>query len=359
MRVTILQPAMPSYRLDFFARLARKYGKSFSVYYSDKKMDGLTPSRTLEDWERPMGELVSVVRGLDWQPGSLSLPISKGDVLVVCGAPRNLSTLLLLMKARWLGAQTVWWGHYWSATSSRKLLGIRVRLMRLASALLFYTDREVERFKADGWRHPGPISALNNGINTDEISLLRKEYAKSERGNEFLFIGRLTQKARLSLLLQALALMQTKGVKVHIIGSGEEEDNLRALAASLGVETQLRWHGSLIDENAIARVANRCAAFVYPGQVGLSLIHAMGYGLPAIVHDQPMEHMPEIAAFRDGETGLTFKVGSEVSLARQLSRIMLDFNTRKVMASNAVATVENGFSTSRMADRFEELIDSL
>ena len=85
----------------------------------------------------------------------------------------------------------------------------------------------------------------------------------------------------------------------------------------------------------------------------------MGYGLPAIVHDQPMEHMPEIAAFRDGETGLTFKVGSEVSLARQLSRIMLDFNTRKVMASNAVATVENGFSTSRMADRFEELIDSL
>ena len=32
-----------------------------------------------------------------------------------------------------------------------------------------------------------------------------------------------------------------------------------------------------------------------PGAVGLSLIHAMAYGLPCLVHSNRLQHMPEIA----------------------------------------------------------------
>ena len=41
--------------------------------------------------------------------------------------------------------------------------------------------------------------------------------------------------------------------------------------------------------------------FVYPGEVGLSLIHAMAYGLPCLVHSDRLKHMPEISISKGNE----------------------------------------------------------
>ena len=71
----------------------------------------------------------------------------------------------------------------------------------------------------------------------------------------------------------------------------------------------------MAEEPDIAQIANRCRLFVYPGGVGLSLIHAMAYGLPSIIHDDRWRHMPEIAAFQDGRTGRTFEREDPGSLA--------------------------------------------
>ena len=70
--------------------------------------------------------------------------------------------------------------------------------------------------------------------------------------------------------------------------------------------SKINWYGKLIDEKDISNIANRCRIFVYPGAVGLSLIHAMAYGLPCLIHSDRCNHMPEIAAFSHGKTGLTF-----------------------------------------------------
>ena len=355
MKVVIVQPAIPSYRLGLFSRLADRLGPQLLVYASPGKLGVLTEHAPCA-WERTLGPIRAVLPGLEWQPGALSIPLDRGDVLVVSGAPRCLSNIALLLKARWKGARTIWWGHYWSSTSRPWRAGLRMVLMRLADAILFYTDREAEEYLATRKNNRKPVAALNNGIETGEIVTLRKPYDPVLRPRDLLFIGRLTRKAELALLLEALALPVCAGVTLDVIGEGGEEEALRRQASVLGLSGRIAWHGGTTDERQIAEIANRCKAFVYPGSVGLSLIHAFAYGLPAVVHDDRWKHMPEIAALRAGTNGLTFAEGSAASLADTIRALLGDHPALKRMSTEGIAMTDRTFNTKDMAERFYKTI---
>lgn len=357
MTIVHVQPALPSYRIDFFQRLASHYGNEMRVYYSPVDMGAITGVRERAPWEHPIGTMRRLVFGLEWQVGALNVQVQASDTLVVCGAPRNLSTLLLLLRARMIGARTIWWGQYWSAATEPHRHALRMRLARLADSLLFYTDEEVDRYHSEGWTHPGHVGALNNGTDLTAVRLLRHSYDATTRGRNLLFIGRLTEKAQLHLAIEALADPGLDMVHLHVIGDGTQAVTLRRLAADLGVGHRIIWHGGTTDEGYIAKVANRCAAFVYPGSVGLSLIHAMGYGLPCIVHDQPLRHMPEIAAFEDGLTGAAFSEGDTAALVRAVLRLLDDRTSLETMSSACLDTTAKRFNTEHMAERFIEFVD--
>lgn len=357
MRVVHIQPALPAYRFDFFRRLSERYGENFHVYYSPVDMGPLTKQRAHAAWEHPIGPMLQPMRGIEWQVGALSVPIKKGDIVVVCGAPRNLAILLLLIKARIVGARTIWWGQYWSATSIAQRHRLRMTISRLADALLFYTDAEVARFYKDGWTHRGPVAALNNGLDLTEVCKLRRPYRSDERGHNLLFIGRLTAKAELNFLIAALASANLSKVHLHVVGSGPEEKTLREQAELLDVVEQITWYGGTTDEVLIADIANRCAAFVYPGSVGLSLIHAMGYGLPSIVHNQKLCHMPEICAFEEGVTGSSFRKDDVNSLAITTSKLLDASEIRDHMSLRCRVVTEGSFTTEDMARRFIAFVD--
>lgn len=356
MNVTIIQPTVPSYRLGLFNRLSDKLGFCFAVYASQQDMGVLTERAARPSWERQLGPMRSLAPGLFWQSGALSIPIARGDVVVVSGAPRCLSNIALLLKAKWKGARTIWWGHFWSSTSRPWRAGLRTILMRLADAILFYTDREVEEYLATRRNNRKPIAALNNGIETDEIVRLRERYDPVMRPRDLLLIGRLTEKAEVGLLLEALATSACTGVTLDVVGGGEEEQSLRRRADELGLADCIEWHGGTIDESRIAGIANQCRLFVYPGSVGLSLIHAFAYGLPAIIHDGRWRQGPEIAALRAGENGVAFREGDTESLAQTIRMLLDDPPSMKRMSAEAIVLTNKTFNTKDMADRFCELI---
>jgi glycosyltransferase involved in cell wall biosynthesis len=234
-----------------------------------------------------------------------------------------------------------------------------MKLMQLCDAILFYTDLEVEEYLAIRRGKSKPVLSLNNGIETEEIVRLRKLYDPSSRPRDLLFIGRITPKAQLELLLEALALPACAGVRLDVIGGGEDEARLRERCVELGIADRVDWHGGTTDELRIAETANACKAFVYPGSVGLSLIHGFAYGLPAIVHDDRWLHMPEIAALRQGENGMTFRRGDSASLANVISATLADSNHLVGMAAAALATTSQSFNTADMAARFFAAVEKV
>lgn len=298
--------------------------------------------------------------GLDWQPGVLSTSLMHGDIVVVSGAPRNVSNMLMLAWARLKGVQTVWWGHYWSSTSRTHRFLLRLLLMKMADAVLFYTDQEVEEYRAaHGKRDRRIVTALNNGINVEPIAALREPYHADTRENAILFIGRLTEKAELPVLLKALADQRLHDVRLEVVGDGPERRALETVAKELGVDGRVVWHGGTTDEKMIAGVANRCRLFVYPGGVGLSLLHAMAYGLPAVVHDDRWNHMPEIAAFHSANSGFSFIHGDPASLANAIASALEVAATDSSWSETATRVTESQFNTGQMANRFCALIEQL
>jgi glycosyltransferase involved in cell wall biosynthesis len=358
-RVIVFQPALPKYRLDFFSRLADRLGSGFAVYFSPTDMGVLTDPSGQFRWAKRLLPIRQLFPGAEWQPGVAGFPVGKSDIVVVSGSPRNLSNMFMLAKAKLRGAKTVWWGQYWSSTSRKHTFLIRRLLMKLSDAILLYTDHEVAEYQMAHGSSRKPIVGLNNGIEIDEVARLRKPYIAKERGRRIFFVGRLTEKAELSLLLQAMAEPRLAAVRLAIVGDGPEKDQLLSLARRLRVDDRIEWHGGISDEDKIAAVANQCRLFVYPGAVGLSLLHAMAYGLPVVVHDDRWGHMPEIAAFYSARNGLEFARGDAGALASAISQAM-DATEHDASWSDAARHVaDTEFNTRVMADRFCQLVERL
>ncbi len=298
--------------------------------------------------------------GLDWQHGAMSIAPEKGDVVIVCGAPRTLSTLAIILKARMAGAKVIWWGHFWSSTTKPWRFRLRMLFLKACHGVLFYTENEVSEYRSMVSNAPKPlVSALNNGLDLKSIENSRLPYVASDRPADILFIGRLTEKARLELLLDAISKVDDREVHLHVIGAGSLEAIVKQHAQDLNLEGRVTWHGAIADEVQIGRIANRCRAFVYPGEVGLSVIHAMAYQLPAIVHDDRWRHMPEIAAFEAKSTGVTFEREDSDSLAGAINRLLCDTETLDRYSAKSRSIVENTFNTEDMADRFSSMIGAV
>lgn len=350
-RLIFVQPAIPHYRLDFYQRLAAALSAHFAVYYSPSELN-----HPFDDdppvWMHQIGPTRPISPGLWWQSGVMSIPLRRRDVLVLSGNLRWLSTLALLAKARLRGVRTIWWSHLWSATSRRLGLVLRLVLMRCAHEVLFYTDREVGEYRSMllGRLDRRAIHALSNGININPVVALRQPYRASDRKPAILFVGRLTRKADLDLLLHALRNPALAESRLEVVGDGPEASDLRKLAVRLGIANRVVWHGAITDEAKLAPIANECRLFCYPGAVGLSLVHAMAYGLPTVLHGNRWHHMPEIAAFSAGETGLSFHEGSTESLAKAIGQLINDPAALDRMSANAIATVKVAYNTASMAN---------
>lgn len=358
--IVIVQPMLPSYRIGLFNRLADRFSSEVLIYASEYDLGPLTDTTGEHFWLRPLGPFRPLFAGLVWQMGTLKIAIAPDDIVVVSGNPRNLASIAMLMKAKATGARTLWWGHYWSATSSIWRFVLRLGLMRLADGLLLYTDNEIADYLASPLsQRKKPIFALNNGIETTEITALRQRYDAETRSDRLLFIGRITQKAQLATLLFALSEPNCQRFGLDVIGSGELEMEAKRVAFELGIHDRVSWHGGTIDEQRIADIANKCKAFVYPGSVGLSLIHGLAYGLPALIHEDRWSHNPECAAMLAEVNGRTFKRGDAIDLAKTIHDLFAQPELLNQMSDNAIATIEASFNANDMAERFAFAISQM
>jgi glycosyltransferase involved in cell wall biosynthesis len=358
-RVYIVQPALPAYRFEFFSRLNQCLDNSLTVIHSENRDLRTISSRSSRfEWEHQIPAIKNVLGLFEWQPGVMNLDLGQCQCVVVSGNPRALSTIFLVLKARMKGVKTVWWGQYWSTTTNPISHISRLLISKFADELLFYTDAEISEYRSNilGKFDSRPLSALNNGLDLEKIARFRSVYKPSERTKSILFISRLTAKCQLDDLFVALSLLALDDVSIDVVGDGDEKASFQATAQALGLEFRVRWHGAITDEAEIARIANNCLLFVYPGSVGLSLIHAMSYGLPAIIHDDRWRQGPEFAAFSEGSTGLSFKMNDIDSLAAKIEALVREPRRLAEMSAESLKVVQDRFNLQGMVARMTATI---
>ena len=170
-----------------------------------------------------------------------------------------------------------------------------------------------------------------------------------------LFVGRLLPHKRVDLLLDTLKILGTS-YRLGIVGSGPEEERLKAHSIQLGVEERVRFYGTL-SEDSLFQLMSGSGVLVQPSeQEGQSIVvlEAMACGLPPIVATSP--HSGACENFEHGVHGLV--VDPTPDAFSVAIRQALGSDYRSLLSRQARASAQR-FDWAQVTSKVEEVYESV
>ncbi|MGV8852950.1 MAG: glycosyltransferase [Rhodoglobus sp.] len=161
------------------------------------------------------------------------------------------------------------------------------------------------------------VVAVSCGINADGYN----GNLEPKPENLIVFLGRLSDEKQIDKLIRALAILDPAlDAKLEIVGGGELEVKLRALAASLGLTDRVTLTG-FVEQDQLRDALQRGSVFAMPSIAELqsiSTMEAMASGLPVVAANAMA--LPHLV--HDGENGFLFEPGNVEDLAEKLTRVL-------------------------------------
>ena len=369
LRVAVVTNALPHYREDFYRLLFQCEELDLKVFCQDR-----VPGLNLELVHDRFSDHVTLVRVLalkremlGWQRLPWRRLLSSFDVLFVIGNPRILSNMALAGVARFLGRPVVIWGQAHTAGAGGVGEWLRLWWWKRFDHLFVYTDREVGWLRERGLRRQH-IVGMNNGLDQRRIDSAAAAWNaadparwRREQGIEsrtvVLSCARLEAKNRFDWWIEAMPAVVARFPDLLwcVIGDGAERERLQARARSVGVAERVRWLGVILDEAELAPWFLSSRLLIHPSGIGLTLLHAFGYGLPVITHDDEAHQMPEFAAFVPGGTGLCYRYGDTGDLAEVVARGLGDEPALGRLSEVALRIAREEYNVQVMAKRFVDM----
>jgi glycosyltransferase involved in cell wall biosynthesis len=176
-------------------------------------------------------------------------------------------------------------------------------------------------------------------VDNDKLAFVPNPLVRPEAGADtrrlspsaapvILTVANLTRVKAHDVLLEAFARLspELSNWRLALVGAGEEEQNLRGHAKSLGIAEGVDWYGRVADPSVFYRTAS---IFVLPSRYeGMpnALMEAMSYGLPAVVSNASPGPLDLV---KDGETGLVVPVDDPFALANAVELLANNGPLRK------------------------------
>lgn len=162
-------------------------------------------------------------------------------------------------------------------------------------------------------------------------------------------VGRLDRMKAHDILLRASA--QVKGVRVIVLGEGEQRAALTALAADLGVSDRIELPGWVDNPRAHLRDFDIIALPSRSEGFPLSIVEAMLAARPVVA--TRVGSVAEVVS--DGETGLLVNKDDVDGLATVLSRLRDDPSLRVRLGNRGREVAIARFTVEHMVERYKRL----
>lgn len=285
-----------------------------------KKMDySLLTHRVIEV------ENIYIPGGFYYQKGINKILKDDYDTYIFIGEVRCLSTWAFLFKSLFYKGKRIYlWSHgVLEKAGFFKRLSHRL-LYSFCDGAFIYNERSAKLLSKEGIPSR-KLHTIYNSLDYDKQLPIRKSLQPSRLYQEYfennnkniVFIGRLTKVKRFDLLIDAISILKTQGefVNVTFIGDGVERNAMERRVKELGIENQVWFYGACYDEQKNAELIFNADLCVSPGNIGLTAMHVLMFGCPAITNDDFDHQMPEFEAIQAGKSGDFFKAGDCQSLA--------------------------------------------
>ncbi len=174
-----------------------------------------------------------------------------------------------------------------------------------------------------------------------------------------LAVGRLSYYKGFDVLLRAVA--QVPAASLLLVGSGECEAQLKAIAHELGIEARVRFAGH-VDDATLALAYREAQVFCLPSierteAFGMVLLEAMRARLPVIASAIPGSGVGYVVA--DGVSGMLVTPGDVGALAHALARMARDADLRARLGAGGETRWRAEFTLDRCANRVLDLYRSI
>lgn len=369
LKIAVVINILPSYREGFYSRLFAR-DDLFVKVYCQKEIPG-SNLKTIHD---KYPENVVIVKSftaknerIAWQNLPWKECMSGYDVVFVEGNPRYLSHAILATLMKIFRKRVVLWTMAHSFRSNQFTESIRLIWSRIFDFLFVYSDSEVVFLKAKGFRN-SLIIGMNNGLDQkkidasiglwprDRLDAWRKE--QNLEGNRLLLsCARLEPKNKFKQVIQALPAIvdEFPDIVWCVIGSGVEQSALESMIQAANLTKHVRFLGAVYDEVELAPWFLSSETLVHPAAIGLSILHAFGYGVPVVTHQNSTHHGPEYCAFEPGLTGQNFEEDDVDDLAKAVIKLLSDSESRKQMKTHVQALAREKYNVDIMVERFVNL----
>jgi glycosyltransferase involved in cell wall biosynthesis len=284
------------------------------------------------------------------------------DIFVVEGNPRYLSHFFLATLLLFFNKKVILWTMVHSSNNNFFRESIRLWWTKFFKYIFVYTDYE-KKILINKNFNKHVIFPMNNGIDQDKIDRITDKIKKriQTQNNTFLSCARLIKKNKFELAISAFAEISKlkKDFKWIIIGDGGEKRSLKKLVISKKLQKKIIFKGAIYNEKKLAPYFLKSICLIHPSKIGLTLMHAFGYGLPVITHSSKEFHNPEIAAFKNNHNGLFFKMDDVNSLKKCIIKFLNKNNLKRKFSKKCLDVVKHKYNSQVMATNFVKLVNCL
>ncbi|MBI5140253.1 MAG: glycosyltransferase family 4 protein [Candidatus Vogelbacteria bacterium] len=195
------------------------------------------------------------------------------------------------------------------------------------------------------------VDVIPNGVDLEKWRI--KTRFRSQGSFLLITTGRLVAKNAVDDVIRALEFLP-KSVSLRSVGGGADEDSLRSLAKSLGLQKRVKFL-PLVNHDALVRLFEDADAFIRPSLsegLGNSFLEAMAVGLPII--GTKVGGIPDF--LEDGQTGLFCRVRAPEDIAEKVKRLMDDQSLYARLSQNGLALIGSRYDWRNIAGDFERKI---
>lgn len=368
-KIAILPTIISPYRKGFYDRILQIDEFDVQIFCQRKIL-----GTNLKCISKNYPNNVKFVDFISTNHGTLSfqfLPIFKliknFDVIIISGNPRVISDFLFGIFLRLIGKPVIIWTMVKSYRANKFTQFLRLSWVKLFKYILLYTDNEVYYLRENGFRKQCLVG-INNGLDqklidenvkqwdSSKLDIWLKQNSLSDK-RMILSLARLERKNKFELVLKSLPIVIEQIPDIHwcLIGDGEDFEKLKHICKEYNIENHVTFVGSIYEEEFLTPYFLSALLFVHPAAIGLSLLHAFGYGLPVITHSNSDLHGPEYGAFQNGITGLNYIYDDYKSLANVIIQLINLDQQRKTMALETINIAREKYNVDVMVDRFIEI----
>jgi len=262
-----------------------------------------------------------------WQKGVISLLFKKYDHYIFLGNPYFISTWVSLILCKLFNKKASIWTHGVTFNLSKSKKIILSLLWSLSNKIYVYGYYAKSKMIEYGVKED-KINVIYNSLDYNKQIEIRNsldynnifvDYFKNT-DPVLIFTGRLTKIKKLHQILEAMKIIKDKNIHCNMIfiGDGEEREGLEQLSKKLGLDKKTWFYGACYDENKIGDFFMNARVCVAPGNVGLTAMHSLVFGVPVVTHSTFEAQMPEFEAIEDNLTGSFFERDNINDLAEKV-----------------------------------------